>query len=359
LLPWNRNSRALAPGAPVTTPARLPDDWPTWPDEKILNLRLCDLPVTIAGSALEGPIRTLRTELRARRLRFSPHFWLSSEWFTPDGVPGIAIPFYLAHPRLARLELAQMLEVEGGTPEWCLRILRHEAGHAIDNAFRLRRRRRRPAIFGKSSVPYPDSYTPRPYSRRFVLHLGSWYAQSHPDEDFAETFAVWLAHPPDVWRRRYEGWGALRKLEYVHAIMEDIAGSKPPVTTRALVEPLHRLERTLRQHYAAKRAHYGLEYPNFYDRDLQRLFSTERTAEAVRASTFVRRVRRETRRLVGRWTGTYQYTIDQVLADIITRCDELRLYLKGPEAQARVDFAVMLTVHTMNYLHSGGHRVAL
>lgn len=341
------------------TTARLPDDWPSWPDEKLLDVRLCDLPLQIAGTGLEGPIGILRQELRARRLRFSPHFWLSDEWFTPDGIPGIAVPFYLAHPRLAKLELAQMLEVEGGTPEWCLRILRHETGHAIDNAFRLRRRRQRSVIFGKSTEPYPEQYTPRPYSRRFVLHLDSWYAQSHPDEDFAETFAVWLGNPPEEWRRRYEGWAALRKLEYVHALMEEIAETRPPVTTRARVEPLHQLTKTLREHYAKKREHYGLDYPNFYDRDLQRLFTTTPPPGAPRAAAFLRRIRRETRRLVAQWTGTYQYTIDQVLQDIMARCDELGLWLGRPEEEARVDFAILLTVHTMNYLHSGGHRVAL
>jgi len=343
----------------VPSRTSLPDDWPTWPDEKLLDVRVCDLPLAITGTSLEGPIGVLRRELRARNLRFSPHFWISDEWFTPDGIPGIAIPFYLAHPRLAKLELTQMLEVEGGTPEWCIRILRHEAGHAIDNAFRLRRRRPRSSIFGKSSEPYPQQYTPRPHSRRFVLHLDSWYAQSHPDEDFAETFAVWLTNPPEVWRGRYEGWPALRKLEYVHAVMQEIAGMPPPVTTRARVEPIHQLTKTLRQHYAKKREHYGLEYGNFYDRDLHRLFTKTHEPGAMRASTFVRRARRDTRRLVARWTGTYQYTIDQVLKDIIRRCDELDLRLGVPEAEARTDFAILLAVHTMNYLHSGGHKVAL
>jgi hypothetical protein len=133
-------------------------------------------------------------------LVFRPHFWLSDEWFCPDGEPGIAMPFYLAHPRLARLEMAQMREVEGGTREWCLRILRHETGHAIENAYRLRRRPRRRELFGRTSQPYPDSYSPRPYSKSFVRHLDAWYAQSHPDEDFAETFAVWLT-PDSDWRR--------------------------------------------------------------------------------------------------------------------------------------------------------------
>src|SRR5262252_6986419 len=114
-------------------------EWASWPDEKLLEVRLCDLGLTIAGTDLEQRIGEIGNELEQRGLVFRPHYWLSDEWFTPDNVPGIAIPFYLAHPRLARLELAQMLEVEGGDPEWCLRILRHEVGHAIDNAYQLRR----------------------------------------------------------------------------------------------------------------------------------------------------------------------------------------------------------------------------
>ena len=148
--------------------------------------------LTIEGSWLEDRLAELHRELDARGLTFRPHYWLSAEWFSPDGVPGVAIPFYLAHPRLMRLERAQMLEVEGGTPEWCLQILRHEAGHAFDNAYDLRRLRRRRQMFGSPAMPYPEFYLPRPYSKSFVLHLDSWYAQSHPDEDFAETFAVWL-----------------------------------------------------------------------------------------------------------------------------------------------------------------------
>jgi hypothetical protein len=166
-----------------------PADWTTFSDEKLLEVRMCDLGLTIAGTELEARIAQLNAELEARGLAFRPHYWLSDEWFTPDGVPGIAIPFYLAHPRLAKLERAEMLEVEGGDPESCMRILRHEAGHAIDNAYRLQRRPTRRRLFGDPNIEYPEYYTPKPYSKSFVQHLDHWYAQSHPDEDFAETFA--------------------------------------------------------------------------------------------------------------------------------------------------------------------------
>ena len=334
-------------------------DWPDLTDEALLDVRFCELGLSIDGSWLDARITELTDELGARGLAFRPHFWLSSEWFTPDGVPGIAVPFYLAHPRLMRLEKAQMLEVEGGTPEWCLQILRHEAGHAFDNAYELRKRRKRVRLFGRPSTPYPDFYLPKPYSKSFVLHLDSWYAQSHPDEDFAETFAVWLA-PDSDWRARFADWPALRKIEYMDELMREIAGTKPVVSTRRRVEPLERLRTTLRRHYAKKRAHYGVEHPTFYDRDLRKLFSDAPEYRPHRkASRFIHSTRRDVRRLVAEWTGSYQYTIDQVIEDMITRCDELNLRLKFPEDRTKLDFTMLVTVQTMNHLHSGRHRVAL
>jgi hypothetical protein len=336
-----------------------PDDWASWPDEKLLDLRLCDLGLAIEGSGLEPRLQQLDAELAARGLAFRPHYWLSDEWFTPDGVPGIAIPFYLAHPRLMRLEESQMLEVEGGNADWCMRILRHEAGHAIDNAYRLRKEGRRLKLFGYSSRTYPDYYTPRPHSKRFVLHLDSWYAQSHPDEDFAETFAVWLTPDAD-WQGRYQGWPARRKLELMEDLMRSVAGRPPIVTTRRTVDPMSRIRRTLRTHYARKREHYGLTYPDFYERDLRRLFSdSPEHAKNMKAWRFIARVRKDVRRMVAGWTGEYQYTIDRVIESMITRARQLNLRLRTSEENTKMDFIVLLTVQTLNYLHSGRHRVAL
>ena len=336
-----------------------PDEWASWPDDKLLDLRISQLGVTIEGSALEPRLAELQAEIDARGLAFQPHFWLSAEWFSPDGVPGVAIPFYLAHPRLAQLERTQMLEVEGGTPDWCMKILRHEAGHAIDNAYKLRQRRRRQQIFGPSYMQYPDYYTPKPYSKSFVLHLDSWYAQSHPDEDFAETFAIWL-NPASDWRNRYSDWPALKKLEYMDSLMRELAAKPALVRTRRRVEPLHAIRKTLRAHYDRKRRHYGVDHPHFYDRDLRKLFSdAPEHAANMKAARFIARVRRDVRRMVASWTGEYQYTIDQVIENIISRANELNLRLKWPEDRSKLDFTVMLTVQTMNFLHSGFHRVAL
>ena len=339
--------------------ASLPPDWPALPDEQLLDVRLCDLPLRIEGSVLETRIGELRGELTSRGLDLPLHFYLSDEWFTPDGLSAMAVPFYLAHPRLEKLEETQMLEVEGGDHEWCMRILRHEAGHLIDNMFALRRRRNRRALFGSSSEPYPEFYDPKPYSKSFVLHLDSWYAQSHPDEDFAETFAVWLT-PMSDWPHRYAGWPALRKLEYMDDLMRSLSGKPPLVVRTDEVDSLPRLRQTLRQYYRRKRRHYGVDRPDFYDRDLRRLFSdAPEFAGNMTAAAFVTRIRRQVRRLVANWTGIYQYTIDQVIEDMIARSRELKLRLALPEDEARQQFTVLLTVQAMNYLHSGGHRMAL
>ena len=148
----------------------------------------------------------------------------------------------------------------------------------------------------KTSKPYPDCYSPKPYSKSFVLHLDMWYAQSHPDEDFAETFAVWLT-PGSQWKERYVGWPALKKIEYVDSLMRELAGVPPFVTKRRRVDPLPALRKTLREHYRHKREKYGLDYPNFYDRDLGLLFSNSTVCEKnLPAASFIRRFRKEVRR---------------------------------------------------------------
>ncbi|MGD9906783.1 MAG: putative zinc-binding metallopeptidase [Vicinamibacterales bacterium] len=337
----------------------VPEHWAELPDEQLLDLRLRDLPIALPGSVMQGRIAELQAELDTRELKVAIHYYLAEEWFTPDGATSMAVPFYLAHPRLERLERAQMLAVEGGDYESCMRILRHEAGHVVDNAYRLRRKRQRRVVFGSSAEPYPEFYAPKPYSKSFVMHIDPWYAQSHPDEDFAETFAVWLT-PGSDWADRYIGWPAVKKLEYVDALMKGLRGRKPVLDAPTEIEPLKHARTTLRQHYRRKRRHYGVERPAFYDRELRKLFSdAPEHAGHMSAVQFLGRVRRPVRRLVADWTGIYQYTIDQVFEDIIVRCRELNLRLPLPEDQVRQAFTVFLTVQTMNYLHSGRHRVAL
>jgi len=274
-------------------------------------------------------------------------------------VGGFSIPFYLAHPRLIKLERAQMLEVEGASEPECMRILRHEAGHAIDNAFRLHARRSWADTFGSYRVPYPEWYQPQPGSRDYVLNLDAWYAQAHPAEDFAETFAVWL-QSGDRWRRQYKGWGSQRKLEYVSHIMTSLAGRSPATNSRREVEPLSSLKKTLREHYRQKRAYYTINWPASYERNLYRVFSTDsRRQSAPSAAQFLRHYRAEISDIVARGTGVHHYTVNHIVRHMIVRCRELNLRLTMPEEEARRLILITLTMQVMQVLRTGYHRIPL
>lgn len=330
--------------------------WASLPDEKLLHLRLKALKVTIAGTWLEDCIDTLYDELDQRGLRIRPHTWIADEWFSPVDTPGIAIPFYLAHPRLMRLERKKIFEVEGGTVRECMRILRHEAGHVVQHAYQLQRRRRWQQLFGRSSTRYPRYYRPNPASKNYVQHLRLWYAQSHPDEDFAETFAVWL-RPRSDWRRRYAGWPALKKLEYVDELMAEIAAQKPVLARRLKVDPLSQLTTTLAEHYEKKQALYAVDTPKTYDRELHRIFSSDpRHRRSLAASTFIRQNRAKFRQTVSKWTGEYQLTVDSLLDHMIDRCRELKLRAVGSKRQLKIDFTVLLTAKTVHSLYGPARR---
>jgi len=303
--------------------------WERLPDEELLGLRLCDLKLEIRGTELEPAIERLYRELALREIRFRPHCWLAQEWFSPDGIPGIAIPFFLAHPRLMRLERRFMREVEGGNRNWLMRILRHEAGHAIDTAYRLRRRSRWRAVFGPASLPYPDAYRPRPGSRRFVQHLGAWYAQAHPTEDFAETFAVWLK-PHSPWRREYQGWPAYSKLEFIDSLAEEIGHQKPLVMNRSTIEDVRHETRTLHEHYEKRLEQHRLPRRSGADELLPKIFTAAPRGRArPKAASVLREMRNPLRqRVVG--SGAFsEYLVHQVLRLMIERCEALNLHLRG------------------------------
>jgi hypothetical protein len=325
-----------------------------------MDIPIRKLGVRIEGTWIEECVDELHEELARRELVFRPHAWLSYDWFVPDVIPGIAIPFYLAHPRLMKLERKQMLEVEGGTRQEMMKILRHECGHALDNAYGLGRDSRRRQLFGDPSKRYPEHYRPNPASRRYVHHLRLYYAQSHPLEDFAETFAVVIASRAESWRKRYADWPALRKLEYVDALLDRLRGEPPRHRNRRMPESISTLSTTLREYYTDKRERYLVSYPDIYDRDLRRLFSDDpRHRGNELASRFLRRNSTEIRKLVANWTGEYQFTLDQVLKDMIGRSRELKLRALGPEKRLKIEFAILLTVKTMDFHYSRRNWFAL
>ncbi|HYR28470.1 MAG TPA: putative zinc-binding metallopeptidase, partial [Thermoanaerobaculia bacterium] len=168
------------------------------PDARqVLPLRIRDLGMSLESSPVAELVRHLYAELEAKGLRhFRPLCYLSDEWGSPSGEPVIGIPFYLGDPRVKHLEDA-MHDVE--TERETMMYLRHEAGHAFSHAYELYRTTEFRDVFGSVRKPYRDDYPFIPFSRDYVRYIPGWYAQKHPDEDFAETFAVWL-DPQSHWR---------------------------------------------------------------------------------------------------------------------------------------------------------------
>ena len=201
--------------------------------------------------------------------------------------------------------------------------------------------------------PYPESYVPRARSRNYVQHLDWWYAQAHPAEDFAETFAVWLK-PGTRWRKTYATWPALRKLEYVDELMSELADQTPRVRSRARVEPISSLRQTVREYYAAKRARFEGVSNNLYDADLRRIFGADTAASGrERAVNFLKRNGPRIRKMVAQGTGKREYALEVVLKDMIARCRELDLRVGHPTEDILIDFAILLAARSVEYVYRG------
>jgi hypothetical protein len=327
--------------------------WVPLKDDELLALRICDLDVRIEGSELEGRISQFYQDLAARGVTLRPDCYLGDEWFSPAGVPSIAIPFYLAHARLKALELRQMMEVEGGSADWCQMLLRHECGHAIDHAYRFSSQREWKAVFGSPDEDYaPETYRPRPYSKSFVRHLPNWYAQAHPDEDFAETFAVWMSGAPEDWRGRYRGWKALEKLEYVDRLMQEASQGQPIVRGGRRISEARKLRKTLARHYAERRKLYAEDFPDVYDADLRAIFGNGEPG----SETAVQVMRKQRIALIAsivRWTGQRKYTVSMLVRKLILRCQHLKLLAPRDPARLHFELASYLAALVTNHLYTG------
>jgi len=317
--------------------------WASLSDDDLLELRFKDLKLKLEGTWADACLGKLNNELKSHGLSVRIHGWLSDEWFSPPETPGIAFPFYLAHPRLMRLERKIMLEVEGGARRDCMRILRHEAGHVVQHAYSLHRLKRWQTLFGSATKPYPASYRANPASKRYVQYLPRWYAQCHPDEDFAETFAVWLTPRAD-WKKRYADWPALKKLHFVDAVMEELDGLKLPAAKRTQRDPVSTLNATLRAHYEAKRKRYAVDTPTIFDRDLKRIFAREtEAARAPLAAAVIKKNRAKIIRTVARDSGEYPIALDAALNDMIARTRALNLRAPRSNQATRLEISAMLT----------------
>jgi hypothetical protein len=328
-------------------------DWASLSDEQLLERRISKLGLRLEGTTLEPLIKQLYDELSAKGLTFHPPTHIGDEWFVPIGIPAIFIPFFLVHNRLRGLERSMMLEVEGETPEWFMKLMRHEAAHAYSYAYQLQRKKKWQTFFGKTSrESTPSFYRPRPFSRSYVMHLDDWYAQAHPDEDFAETFAIWLTPELD-WRNRYAGWRALRKLEYIDELMKSLAGKPPPFSPKYRVHDYNCLNVKLKTYYARKRKLYEDTYPDFYDVDLTQLFSAPSGPGGIKASSYLRRTRRRLLNSVCQWTNEKKFRVNKLLTRLIDRTDQLGLHVLNDDPQQDFRVSSYITTLVMNYLHTG------
>jgi hypothetical protein len=330
-----------------------PQETPSWENERhaLLAQRISDIGLEIRGTLLEKLRDQLYAELAAKGLVFKPPVYLSDQWGCPDGTPLIGVPFYLADARLSRIEEDFSQSVE--TEEESMKFIRHEAGHAFNYAYRLYDRPDWRKIFGPYSRPYRERYRPNPFSRNFVRHILGWYAQKHPDEDFSETFAVWLTPGLD-WRREYEGSGALAKLEYVDAVMREVANEVPEVPEPSEDDlPVSAMTYTVADHYKDSAGAVPLRDARIFDGDLRTIFTDDAAApDAVSAAEFIARHRREIVTRIAYWTGENANAVRQFVDFLADRSGELRLKAGGLEAAILIELTAFGTAVIMNYRYT-------
>lgn len=310
----------------------------------------------IEASPLEPFIQRLQRELAARKLNFQPQIYLSDGWGCPDEVPVIGVPFYLADKQLSRIEEEQTGEIE--TAELTMMLLRHEAGHAVNYAYRLYKDPEWIEIFGKFSRPYRDTFQPNPFSRHFVRHIvhhqyGRTYAQKHPDEDFAETFAVWLT-PRSSWRRRYHNWPAIRKLHFVHRLMRSLQGQAPLCTSGRLCMPVEEMSFLLAEHYGHRAERYREAAQGYVDDKLHEVFPEVRGRSLVPAGDLIRKHRRELLLSVPRWSGLEEKEVDTLLGKLENRADVLGLQLRRGQTHVKLlAVTALATALAVDFAYTG------
>jgi hypothetical protein len=337
----------LAPTTHVEAPSIPKIRWEELADSELLRWRISDLKVRIESSVVESRIHQLYAELAACGLHFRPPCYLSTEWLTPDRIPAVGIPFYLAHPRLIKLERVMMVEAEGESEQECMRLLRHETGHAINYAYKLYRRSRWRELFGNMSLPYdPHRYVMRPYSKQFVVHLKGNYAQSHPDEDFTETFAVWMTPGLD-WRKKYQDWGALRKLEYVDHLMKQIGHQPAVVTGGPRYFAAAKARSTLETYYKNKRRVFGEGYIGFYDPLLLKLFTAHAGTNPVKADKFLTAHRKSLVNVISDSSRLPKYSVQELVSRLSQRAREMKLFVKEDQHLALFSIGISLTAQLL------------
>ena len=331
-------------------------------ESNLFGAPIRDLKLTIDGTRLAPVIEEFRAELAQRGItKVVPRFHLTTEWGVPFGTVVIGIPFYLAHPDLVELHGEQVGHIEGFNHTDILRYLRHEMGHVINYAYKLYDMERWVKLFGSITQPYREEYRPQPFSRRFVRHLPGWYAQKHPDEDWSETFAVWMTPGLD-WRADYAQLPtALAKLEYCASTLAELGGRDPLVTTAELDEDVSGIYYSLEQYYR----NYATDNESGaagLDGDLRAIFDDLNDSEAgaphatLSAADLMRRLERDLMAAVFRWTGHFPEKTRTLVRDLAKRAEALKqVYPASAEDDAIVSVTAFVTSLAMNFVHRGAY----
>ena len=319
--------------------------------DEILNQPIKDLGLKIEGSPLERFVQQLHRELESKKLaKFRPAVYLTDEWGCPSGEPVIGIPFYLAHPALAQLE-KETNDLED-TRE-IMMYLRHEAGHAFNYAYKLHRTPEWKQLFGPFRRPYHDNYRPVLFSRNYVRYLPGWYAQKHPDEDFAETFAVWLT-PRSAWRKRYKGWGAMAKLLYMDRIARELANTDPLRRRAETDVTVNDMEMTVADFYHRNGQEVQIG-DLLMDNDLRDIFDASKRRKNVKpAQQFLQQQRKTVVDKVAYWTGAQRPLVKKLVESIEKRLGELNLFADlQREPEHLIQITVYATALAINYVAKG------
>ena len=336
----------------------------TFRESSLWSTPIRDLGLTIGGTRLEPILAEFEEELRRLRLtRLKPRFYLSTEWGVPFQTVAIAIPFYLARPELTAIHEERMGLVEGFDRADILRYLRHEMGHVVNYAYKLYDEEEWIIRFGSITQPYEDDYRPEPFSRRYVRHLPGWYAQKHPDEDWAETFAVWMTPGLD-WRREYDGWpDALAKLTYCDRTLAGTLDRDPLVTDDEGDEDVAEIDYSVKDYYEDEQAVVGepVVFPPGLDGALRAIFDRlddPSSSENGRrkAGALIRALQRGLTENVFRWTGHFPERTRVLLRHLTDRAEQLELgYPPTQEGDAVVALTTLVTALAMNHVHRGSY----
>ncbi|MEO8336542.1 MAG: putative zinc-binding metallopeptidase [bacterium] len=326
-----------------------PEEWER-ERAQLLGRRISELGLEIRGSRVERLTSRLHDELGALGIAFRPPVYLSDQWGCPDGSPIIGVPFYLADDRLERIEAEHAGAIE--SDDEAMRYLRHETGHAVNYAFRLHERVEFNTLFGNYARPYREHYAADPLSRAYVRHILGWYAQKHPDEDFAETFAVWMT--PDLdWRAEYAGWSALAKLEWVDAVMREVSAREPDipeVTDDDL--PVESMHWTVAEHYEND-DEFRVGDARQFDGDLRRVFARISDAPAGEsAHDFLALHEGELVARLSYWAGVGPAAVRALLRALAHRASALELRVAGLDAATLIELTAFGTAVLLHWRYT-------